>query len=655
MVHPASALRTASLVLGALTLLTGCPDDPVVPTDTDTTTTGPATDTGGACTPGQTQPCTCPDGSSGTASCTLDGSGFSACECDGATSQATTTSVDTGTEDGSSTTTGEDDTTTTGPMPCQGPEDCAGLPVGECEQPACDERGMCVPEPAPFDSPCGDQTDDECTDPDTCDNAGTCLVNDVVDGTPCTTCADDQCSCGAGTCVECAVFAPTNNFTTTRSIEGWQLTGSWGLHRQAPQSELAPAQEFPGQVLGSDGNRVAPFPGAEAEAGYARTPPTPLPAEIIFLSWNVDEGGGMSDNKTVRVSVDGGTTWDTLADCAMNPMWPFCQPNMAQDPGVFNLVQVPVPAGLQGMLGIVEFGYDTGDACCNFEHGWYIDSLNIATECACSVDADCDAYSTVCGTGICQVNGECGLQPLPEGDPCGDPTDNECNGADGCDGSGYCRDNLQPTGLALCDDCPGGQTCSFCDQGQCLDCLSFTTFAGGFSDPAGMVPWATGGLSSDWGLYNEAPLNDNGVGPTPFPNAPVYGTNGNLPSGDTEDSFAITTPGIVPAELIFGSWNVDEGSFYDTKTISISTDGGVSWDVLVDCELPLNPQPFCDFVDDTRLIDDWDEIVLDTSAYQGQMGQLRFTYNTGDSCCGFERGWYLDFSYAQCGDVPFAP
>ncbi|MCX4239455.1 hypothetical protein [Paraliomyxa miuraensis] len=646
------ALRSSLLLVGVAALLTGCPDAPVTPIEGDSSTTdAELTTTGATCMPGQSIDCTCPDGSPSTRPCRLDGSGYDACECD---SDPDTSGDATATTSNDTTTTGE---TTTGPQ-CTSDEECTELPVTECQVPICGEDGVCVPDDAPFGTPCGDATDDECTDPDTCDNSGTCQANHVDEGVACTTCGGDTCTCAAGACVECAAFAPTNNFVTTRAIEGWELTGSWGLHRSAPQSELAAGVEFVGQLLGSDGNRVAPFPGAELETSYARTPPTPLPAMIIFLSWNVDEGGGLSDNKTVRVSVDGGTTWDTLVDCAVDPSWPMCQPSTAQDPAVFDLVQIPVPPALQGQLGIVEFGYDTGDSCCDFEQGWYIDSLNVATECRCAVDEDCTAYGTTCGTGYCAASGECGLMGMPEDSPCGDPFDNECNGADGCDGVGYCRDNVQPTGLAPCDDCPGGGICSFCDAGQCLDCLSFTDFTG-FSDPGGMPPWtvmATVG-TADWGFYTEAPLNQNGTGPTLFPNGPVYGTDGNrnppYPGSESESSQVITSIGTVPFELIFGSWNVDEGSFFDTKSIAISVDGGMSWTALVDCESGLNPQPFCDFRDDLRLIDDWDVIVLDTSPWFGMNGQLRFTYATGDSCCGFERGWYLDFSYAICDDVAF--
>ncbi len=648
-------VRSSLLVLSSATLLTACPDDPVVPgVGTDGSTGSPmATDTGSAtCTPGQTQTCPCPGGAEGTQVCIDSGAGFTPCECEG-------TTLDSGSSDTAEPdTTTTADPTTTGDLGCEQDEDCAGRPTGECEVAVCGEDGECTVEAAEFDIPCGDPTDDECTDPDRCNNSGECLPHNVEEGLACIACPSGECTCSAGVCSECSVFAPTNNFITTRSIVGWDLTGSWGLHRQTPQSELETASEFPGQVLGTNGNRVAPFPGAEIETSYARTPPVELPPMIIFLSWHVDEGGGLSDNKTVRVSVDNGVTWDTLADCATDPSWVFCQPQLTADPAVFNLAQIPVPAALQGQTALVEFGYDTGDACCNFEKGWYIDSLNVATECACVADEDCAELSDDCGLGICAISGECALIPAALDTPCGDPFENECNGADGCDGVGYCRDNVAATGLDFCEDCPGG-TCSFCDAGQCLDCQSFTNFLG-FSDPSA-APWTVIAINGtpDWGLFTEAPPNEQGVLAAPFPNAPVYGTDGNrdapYPGSEAEASQAITTPGLVPFEMIFGSWNVDEGSFFDTKMIDISVDGGITWEPLVNCETAFNSQPFCNNRDATRAMDDWDEIVLDTSAWAGQMGQLRFTHDTGDSCCGFERGWYLDFTYAICDDIAFQP
>jgi len=648
-------LHSSLLLAGGALLLPGCPDNPVSPSDTDPGTTGTTgIDTESSCTPGESQSCTCPDGSQSTQICSASGAGFSECECDGLDTGSSTS------EPPTTSSSGGEDTTTTAGMPCTTDEECP-VAKAECWVGVCDDDGMCIEDHAVFDTPCGDPNADECTAADSCNN-GECMPNDVDDGLTCGACASGQCACAAGTCDECAAFAPTNNFVTTRSIVGWELTGDWALRRETPQSQPEVQTYFPGQVLGTDGNRTAPFPGAEIEVSYARTPPVVLPETIAFLSWNIDEGGGASDNKTIRASVDGGATWQVLADCATDPVHVFCQYTAQADPGIWGLAQIPVPLPLQGQVGIVEFGYDTGDACCDFEKGWYIDSLNIATECACLVNADCEAFTDVCGTGYCQASGECGLLPMPDDTACGDPLDNDCNGADTCDGVGYCRDNMAATGLNLCGDCPGGAGCSYCDDGQCLDCMSFTDFSD-FSNPAGTEGWVVNSFEGtpDWRLYDEAPPNENiGSLPVPFPNAPVYGIDGNrnmpYPGSESEHSEVITNVGAVPSEVTFISWNVDEGSFFDTKRIDISVDGGATWNNLVDCEAGAL-QPFCDFVDDGRAADDWDLITIDTSMWEGQAGQLRFMYQTGDSCCGFERGWYIDdLSFASfCDDQPFGP
>lgn len=645
------------MILAGGALLAACPSDPNVPIDTSSG----ATDTEGLCVPGELRDCMCTDGSgTGKQACTSDGSGFGVCEC-----EPDTDSLD-GTDTGGPSTSGPtttgttgDDTTTTGPQPCTTNEECADAATGDCEEGICGEDGMCTTQPLAFDTPCGSNVADECTAPDSCDGDGLCRANDVEDGLGCSTCPSGQCTCTAGACGECNVFAATNNFVTTRSIEGWELTGGWGLYRQTPSSEVAQPTEFFGQLLGTDGNRAPPYPGSEIETSYARTRPFPLPPVIAFLSWNVDEGA--DDNKTVRVSVDGGATWDTLVDCTVDASWPMCQPSLDQDPAVFDLVQIPVPAGMQGMEGIVELGYDSGDACCDFEKGWYIDSLNIATECRCQDNSDCADVSGACGTGLCGASGECALQPLPVDTACGDPFANDCNGADACDGVGYCRDNVEATGLSLCGDCPGGGPCSFCDAGQCLDCLTFSDF-GDFNDPGSVGAWTTMVTSGTlgWGLYDEAPANTTS-GAVPFPNAPVYGTDGNrsqpYPGGELEHDSVTTGEGVVPNMLTFISWHVDEGGgFYDQKRIELTVDGGASWNTLVDCVSLPGGQPFCLYEADGRLGTDWDPISIDTSAWEGMTGQLRFTYNTSDSCCSFERGWFIDDLNAfsiSCNDEAF--
>jgi hypothetical protein len=146
----------------------------------------------------------------------------------------------------------------------------------------------------------------------------------------------------------------------------------------------------------------------------------------------------------------------------------------------------------------------------------------------------------------------------------------------------------------------------------------------------------------------------------PLSFAPSFGTDGNrqapYPGGETEYSRITTVADVVPGPLTFSSWNVDEGSGVDNKIIEVSVDGGASWNVLVDCGAGIGGAPgFCTYRNDGRAGDDWDAVVIDTGAFAGQVGQLRFTYNTLDACCSFERGWFIDnLSFGQfCADPPF--
>lgn len=497
--------------------------------------------------------------------------------------------------------------------------------------------------------------------PDRCET-GVCVPNHRPMGLSCQTCTDGPCACNEGVCGSCLEYAAVNDFITDRSIEGWTLTGDWALRTFAPQSQHEPRTLFTGQVLGTDGNRSNPAPGAETETSYARTPTLRLPEVLRFSSWHLDEGGGDHDDKSVRVSIDGGISWMPLADCNLDPSLPFCAYVDTADASAWSLVELPLPEPLHGQMGIIEFGYDTVDECCTFEKGWYIDALNVGTECACVADLDCMGYGTACGSGQCLPTGECGLLPSPEGWPCGNPSSNDCDGPDTCDGLGYCRDHLSPSGLVTCDDCPSGE-CSVCWEGQCPDCGAMG-YDNGFDNPLTVADWTVTGLfgSPDWRLYDEAPRNANpGSVPVPFPNAPVYGVDGNrdppYPGNEMEHSQVVTGEGVIAAQLTFDSWHVDEGGVnVDSKRVELSVDDGATWHELANCEGAAGSQPFCTAVGDGRAGDDWDAVVLDTSAWEGQTGRLRFSYDTQDGCCAFERGWFIDnlngFTLV-CEDDPF--
>ncbi len=647
------SLRASAI--GISVLLGACFDPDPTPLETESAgVTEGSTSTGSTtCDPGITQSCTCADGSAGTQVCADDGSGFGACECEAVDS--TTAPSDTGS------------TTEVEPPPeCEDDGDCASMAEGECQVGVCDQTsGTCMVESLRDGTPCGDATETECSAADAC-LRGTCMPSDLPNGTTCTDCPLGVCSCDGGQCGDCASFAPANNFITTRSIEGWTLTGGWGLYREAPQSFSAGPTVFANQVLGTDGNRAEPYPSNDNENSSARTAPMVLPATLEFLSWNLDEGTGV-DNKTIRVSNDGGATFTTLVDCPMGiggPQ-PFCnfrnEPRAADD---WDVVSIPVPPDMVGDIGVVELTYVTGDGCCGFEKGWFIDVTNFATECACADDEGCAALGGECGTGSCGGTGECGLDPVLAGTACGDATDVDCNAADACDGVGYCASNVAATGLTSCQDCPAGAGgCNVCQAGTCPNCLAQPAnndFAIGVQSHAGWLVEDLDGAGADWQIFTSAPQNLlMGSMPLPLSFGPSFGTDGNrqapYPGQEAENSRITTTVDTVPGQVTFSSWNVDEGSGFDNKTIELSVDGGATWNVLVDCSGGINTQPFCNFRDATRLGTDWDNIVLNTGAWVGMTGQLRFTYNTGDGCCDFERGWFIDnLSFAQyCQDAPF--
>jgi hypothetical protein len=525
---------------------------------------------------------------------------------------------------------------------------------GDCTTPVCN-GGLCGLDPLPAGAACGSASAGDCGAADTCDGAGSCLSNDAPDGTACTGCAEGLCSCSGGQCGACQSPASQNHFTTARSVESFTLTGDFRLYREAPQSQQNGPTRFGSQVFGTDGNRQAPYPGAHNEASSATTHDFVLPSTLTFSSWNVDEGSGY-DNKTIELSVDGGASWTVLVDCStgVNPQ-PFCTQVNTRPADAWDAIALDTSA-FAGATGRVRFSYNTGDGCCGFEQGWFIDATNFATECACTGDAACAGYGSACGAGVCSPTGACGLAPVAEGTACGSATSSQCDGADACDGLGYCDENEAPTGLTLCTDCPSG-SCNTCQEGVCADCVGgFET--NDFSNNPGWTVEAISGTSG-WGIYNSAPQNQNGSPAVPLSFGPSFGTDGNrvapYPGAHNEHSRVTTSPVIFGGAITFDSWNVDEGSGVDTKLIELSVDGGATWTVLVDCSAGFNPQPFCDFRDDSRAGNDWDAITLDTSAFAGQQGVLRLTYNTLDACCSFERGWFIDnLSFRNaCLDGPF--
>ena len=128
---------------------------------------------------------------------------------------------------------------------------------------------------------------------------------------------------------------------------------------------------------------------------------------------------------------------------------------------------------------------------------------------------------------------------------------------------------------------------------------------------------------------------------------PVLGTNGNRKNAyyigsEREISQATSPPTVIPANLEFLSWHLDEGAAFDLKAVQVSTDG-VSYTTIAICTMGGgSPFPFCDFITQ-RDANDWDAISLPVPPqFVGQLGRVRFLYDTSDGCCQFERGWFVD-------------
>ncbi|MEX1363940.1 MAG: DUF4215 domain-containing protein [Nannocystaceae bacterium] len=167
------------------------------------------------------------------------------------------------------------------------------------------------------------------------------------------------------------------DFEDGDQLAGWELTGDWARYGQAPNSDW-PAVPFgtQGQVLGTDGNRAAPYPGEESEHSSATTPSFVLPDAIGFRSWHVDEGLSV-DTKRVLISLDDGISWEPLIDCAQGPKasLPPCLPEAGpRQQGDWD--EILVDTGHAGSVGRLRFEYETLDSCCGFDQGWFIDDLD---------------------------------------------------------------------------------------------------------------------------------------------------------------------------------------------------------------------------------------------------------------------------------------
>ncbi len=451
---------------------------------------------------------------------------------------------------------------------------------------------------------------------------------------------------------------------------------------------------FDHPVLGTDGNRAHAYTkqNVQFEGSYALSPSTVIPSELHFKSWNLDEGF-FFDKKAVQITTDG-VNFTTIAicqqpmgactadagACAVNsdccsalcianvcaPPPPFCSPRNDRAPDDWDDIVLPVPAGLVGKVGQVQFKYDTRDECCGFERGWYVDALNFATECACTGAPDCAYLDGTCATGTCDTTtNECALSPQATGNACTGVGTSDCSSPT-CDANGFCNPNglvLEGSDCAMCTDADG--QCDMCVAGSCSDCWPVQTFASNdnvydFFDASDWV------FTGDWVVGSCTPQNSvTPMAQLCFPTGfnetrnaphmgPMLGNDGSrVPGGTTseaESGTATSSVTVIPATLTFNSWHQDRGgkdtfNLRDKKQILGSVDDGMTWEVIVDCDGNMT-LPFCQpwpTPGTNRAADAWDAVSVPVpSSLAGQTGRIRFVYDTVDAGGGWERGWFVD-------------
>lgn len=576
---------------------------------------------------------------------------------------------------GGSGTSSSSGSTSTGPA-CTTNEQCASL-TADCKIGVCNALGNCEAQNQMKDTPCGNATASDCDGADKCDDMGNCLTNLASEASFCDDCpaGPGLCAlCTAGACGDCPNRATIKTFNSVHAVEGWQVSGGWGLYTHtAPSSPFYGGEAsvvFNKQVFGTDGNRVHPYPGNEKETSSATTPPTLLPAQLTFESWNWDEGG-IYDQKTISVSIDGGMSYKIVAICPNSgpPPYAFC---VGKDPFGDPTTETFLPVTIDlttafpeavGKIGRVRFSYDTGDAAVGYEKGWFIDGLNFATDCACTADPDCTFENGACADAHCDpATSQCVLAPKNVGGACGDIADKTCSAPDSCDANGLCDPHNDEKDNTICDACSDGSgLCDSCGGGICLNCPAVQTF----EQTSKFMTWT---LTGGWAFYSRpTPLNSPSVGMNPNFADTAFGNDGvkvapyfmyDSPSGTyfavplaAEDGSATTPPIVLPTSLKFDSWHVDRGGVAgrDVKRITVTVNGTPT--VLVDCNGgAMSTLPFCQQVM-SRAVDAWDTIDIPLGPLAGQTGVVEFKYESNDSGFAWEQGWYIDnINIARCGD-----
>ena len=280
----------------------------------------------------------------------------------------------------------------------------------DCTDDYC-QTGACIHPNEPVDTPCGDHSDSDCDHPDTCDGDGFCLNNWEPDLFPCTDdgndCTDDYCDAGECTHPDWPEGTPCGNHDDTQCTDPDTCDGS---------GTCLPNHEPNG--TGCDD-------GLYCNVG-----------EICLT--------GVCANGSPRDCSDGlSCTTDTCNDDSNE-----CE-NVLQA----NHCLIEQTCYVQGQL-------NPANECENCNTPLSTDTWSPRPDGTDCTDDDNDCTDDYCQTGAC-------IHPdWPVDTPCGDHSDGDCDHPDTCDGAGVCLNNWEPD-LFPCTDDDNDCTDDYCDAGEC--------------------------------------------------------------------------------------------------------------------------------------------------------------------------------------------
>ncbi|MEK7476764.1 MAG: FlgD immunoglobulin-like domain containing protein [Candidatus Coatesbacteria bacterium] len=146
---------------------------------------------------------------------------------------------------------------------------------------------------------------------------------------------------------------------------------------------------------------------------------------------------------------------------------------------------------------------------------------------------------------------------------------------------------------------------------------------------SGASGWSPTGL---WHEVADASTRPGRMFTSGSPNSWWYGWDmtGTYNTGSTNSGAIVQTIGpVMPGDVLsFWSWEETEGGlFYDTRIVSVSTDGGFIWTELLQLDVPQN---------------EWHRVSVPLGAYAGQTIMLKLEFDTVDGSVNDFAGWYVD-------------